>query len=298
MKKLILVFISTILSFSASIAQGAWPQAKNEGYFKLNQSGIVADQLYALNGDIIDNRTTSVYISSLYGEYGISPRLTGVVYVPFFVRTFINEQESTINGGINPGDELNAFGDPQIGVKYAIINDGPIRLAADFILGLPFGEHVGGDSEILQSGDGEFNQQIRLIASTSFANGKAYATLLAGFNNRTTADFEYSSGTIEGATFNDEIHFGGEFGWFASKKLLVALKLYNITPLEKDGALSNMNSSLFGNNVGFFAITPEINYFITPNFGASVSIGGAVSGQNILAAPNYAFGVYYLLKDN
>ena len=234
-----------------AFGQGAWTQAKNEGFFKLNQSGIVADRIFALDGDIIDNRTTSVFITSFYGEYGLHPRLTAVAYVPFFVRTFINEQESTVNGGINPGDELNAFGDPQIGLKYAIINKGPILLAADLMFGLPFGENVGGDSEILQSGDGEFNQQIRLIASTSFANGKAYATLLAGFNNRTTADFDYSSGAIEDAAFNDEIHAGGEVGWFATKKLLLALKLYMVSPIENDDALSNMNSSLFGNNVGF-----------------------------------------------
>ncbi len=55
-------------------------------------------------------------------------------------------------------------------------------------------------------------------------------------------------------------------------------------------------SSLFGNNVEYFSITPEINYFIQGNFGASFSVGGALSGQNILASPNFGLGVFYVVR--
>lgn len=291
-KYLFPVFLLFFGSLSAN-GQSAWPQPRGEGYFKLGQSAVRADQFFNLEGDIIDITTTSVYVSSLYGEYGLTDRLTAVAYVPFFVRSTINERESTVNGVVIPGDELNGTGDPQLGLKYGILTEGPVLLAADLLLGIPLGENVGGDTELLQTGDGEFNQQVRLIASRSF--GSWYASLLVGYNHRTTADFDYASGRIEDAAFSDELHLGGEVGWLPSQRWLLALKWYVVEPLEEDSANPGMATSLFGNNVGFFSITPEVNYFIGEKFGASAWVGGALSGQNILAAPNFGLGVFYVM---
>lgn len=290
------ILISTLLltyfMSSSAYGQSAWTQAQNKGYFKLNQSAIVSGYFYNLEGEVIEITTTSVYISSLYGEYGLTDRITAIAYVPFFVRSTINKRESTVNGGVLPGDELNGIGDPIIGVKYGILNQGPVLLAADLLLGIPLGKNVGGDTELLQTGDGEFNQQIRLIGSSNF--GKVYTSLFVGYNHRTTADFDYASGRTENANFSDEFHVGGEIGWMPSKSWLLNLKLYVVEPLEEESANMGMATSIFGNNVGYFSITPEVNYFINEHFGISASSGLALAGQNILASPNFGLGLFYI----
>ncbi len=205
-----LSFILPVLFFSVSLtAQSGWTQPQGAGFFKLNQSALRAGDLYNLEGKIIDITTTSVYISSIYAEYGFSDRITGIAYVPFFVRSTLNRRESRATGFVEPGDQINGFGDPLIGLRVGILDKGPIVLSADAMVGIPLGENVGGDTELLQTGDGEFNQLVRLSASRSFPSASLYGTLTVGFNNRTTADFDFSSGALEDAEFSDEVHWGG-----------------------------------------------------------------------------------------
>ncbi len=253
MRYLILIIFSAFFFLNLG-AQSGWTQPKGKGFFKLNQSFLRAGSFFNLEGDIIDITTTSVYISSLYGEYGITDRLTAVAYVPFFVRSTINERESTVNGVVEPGDELNGVGDPQIGLKYGIIKKGPVVLAGEVILGIPLGQNVGGDTELLQTGDGEFNQLVRLVASTSFGNSGVYGSLAVGYNNRTSGDFEFRSGTEEDVQFSDEFHWGGELGWQIGeqKKWLLALKWYQVIAMDNgDQTMGMSNTSLFGNNVEY-----------------------------------------------
>ncbi len=295
MMRYILFIFLLFGAINLSSAQNGWTKAKGEGFFKLGQSFLVAESFFNPEGELTDITTTSVYISSFYGEYGINKRLTGIAYLPFFVRSTINERESTVNQVVEPGDELNGFGDPLIGLKYGLVANGPVVVAAEAYVGIPLGENVGGDTELLQTGDGEFNQLFRLVASSSFSKIKSYANLFVGFNNRTSGDFEFSAGIMEDVEFNDEFHWGGEFGYRPTNSWIFALKWYHIMALD-NGAMGMNSNSLFGNNVEYFSITPEINHIFNNNIGVSVAVGTAVSGQNILAAPNFGVGVFYVLE--
>ena len=109
-----------------------------------------------------------MYSTVLYGEYGLNDRFTALLNAQLFVRGTINRLESRVDGAEIPGDEFNGLGEIQLGLKYGIIKKGPIVLAASTQLKLPSGENVGGNTELLQSGDGAWGALGMLHASHSF----------------------------------------------------------------------------------------------------------------------------------
>lgn len=292
-------FFILLLSVLTSLAhaQSGWTQAQNEGYFKLNQSLIRAGQFYNPNGDLIDITTTSVYSSVLYGEYGLNDRLTALVNAQLFVRSTINNLESTVDGFVIPGDEFGGLGEIQLGLKYGLISSGPIVLAASGQVKLPSGENVGGNTELLQSGDGAWGAIGMLHASHSFYPKPLYANLSAGYQWRGTADIPYTSGLVT-VNYDDAFVWAGELGWTPNEHWVLALKWTQVQPLGTDsGEGATGSSSIFGNRLTYFAIIPELNYFISKSWGASASVGGVLFARNILAAPSLNLGVFYQLKN-
>lgn len=287
MKRITIFLLITVLAQPYVIAGGGWPQPKKKGYFKLGQSAIISDQFYDLEGEIIDLTTISLFTTSVYAEYGITDRLTGVLYMPFFVRSTLNEVERRQSGIIEPGDAVNSFGDTDIGLKYALITGKKIALAASVTLGLPFGKTAEGFSDageprILQTGDGEFNQLLMVEASRSFYPSPFYASVGAGFNNRTN-------------DFSDEFRYSFELGYTGLKKWNLALKINGVESLRNGDPGGGAGNGIFGNNVEFLAISPEVSYNATEKIGVAASAGFAASGSNILAAPNYSLGVFLKL---
>lgn len=286
--KRIIILILLVTFFSPVVrAGGGWPQPKKKGYFKLGQSAIISDQFYDLDGELIDLTTISLYTTSIYGEYGFTDRLTGILYMPFFVRSTLNEVERRQSGTIEPGDAVNSFGDTDIGLKYALIKDRKIAVAATLTFSLPFGKTAEGFSDageprILQTGDGEFNQLLTLEASTSFYPAPFYASVGAGFNNRTN-------------DFSDEFRYSFELGYTGLKRFNLALKINGVESLRNGDPGGGAGNGIFGNNVEFLAISPEVSYNLNEKLGVVTSAGFAASGSNILAAPNYSLGLFLKL---
>lgn len=283
MKNSIITLVFVALTY-VSFAGGGWPQPAGKGYFKLSQSAIISDSFYDLNGDIIDITTISLFSTSLYAEYGITDRLTGILYMPFFVRSTLNDVERRPSGIMEPGDAVNSFGDTDIALKYALTPGKRIVISASILFGLPFGKIAegrtdAGDARILQTGDGEFNQLITLDASHSFYPAPFYASIGGGFNNRTE-------------NFSDEFRFSGELGYTGIKNVVLALKISGVESLRNGDPGGGAGNGIFGNNVEFFSFAPEISYGLSEKLGITGSAAFAASGSNILASPNFSAGVF------
>ncbi len=274
----LLVFIFLPMTVKAG---GGWVPLKGHGYFKISQSVIRADGFYNPMGEVIDITTVSLYTTSIYGEYGLTNRLTTTFYLPLFVRTTLNDIKFRQTGDILPGDALNSIGDFDLGFKYGLITQGPVAVSMGLTLGIPTGRQQGGQSGILQTGDGEFNQLLQLEASYPIPNSQFYISLLSGFNNRTKG-------------FSDEIHFGAELG-LTQNKFYAAVKLRGVQSLQNGNAGSSAGNTIFSNNTEYLSITPEISYGLGHNWGITGAVGFAASGQNILASPNYQLGAYLKL---
>ncbi|MEP4533930.1 MAG: hypothetical protein ABJ004_12655 [Cyclobacteriaceae bacterium] len=279
MRKNLLTVIVLTLVFQ-SYAGGGWVHNKYKGYFKVAQNMIRSPHFFDSDGNTVDIPTVSLYTSSIYGEYGLSDNLTAVAYIPFFVRSTLNKVEFRQSGNTIDGDAINSFGDTNIGLKYGFFQNRKVVMAASLTLGLPLGSSEVSSERILQTGDGEFNQLVKIEASHSFDKAPFYASLLLGFNNRSKG-------------FSDEFHWGGEVG-FTSERVIAILKVYGIESLYNGDSLGNAQSNgVFANNTEYLSYTPELAYIINGSLGLSTSAGFAFSGKQILAAPNYSVGMFF-----
>lgn len=278
------ILLLTILPSMLS-AGGGWPQPKGEAYIKLSEWWTLSDQHYTDAGLIDPNVTLGIFNTSIYAEYGITNRLTGVVYFPFFSRSLINNTVSSTTGEVlNAGDAINSLGDTDISLKYGLTgSQSPIAVSATVLLGIPLGNDLGGKDLNLQTGDGEFNQLFQIDAGSGFQLGglSAYANVYAGFNNRTSG-------------FSDEIRYGIEAGIALLDSRVWLIGRLNKVDSRENGSLGNTSTgtSIFSNNAEFTSLGGEISYKINDAFGVSAGIAGAIDGKIILAAPSYTVGVF------
>lgn len=269
--------IITFFCFPMIVFAQGWVKEKGKGYFKVAQNIISSNQYFAPNGTTVSTTTISQFGSSIYAEYGLSNKITGVVNFPFYVRQTINDVRFRQSGRTIPGDEFGALGDVDLGIKYGFSQDKPIVLSTSLILGLPLGKTNAGESGILQTGDGEFNQFIRVDASHSFYPKPIYVSAYSGFNNRTK-------------DFSDEFRYGFEIG-FPFKKFIPIIKVNGVASF-KNGEAINAQGSLFANNIEYLSPSLDLNYQLNAKIGISGAVAVAVFGRNVLNAPNYNFGVF------
>lgn len=191
----------------------------------------------------------------------------------------MNEGVGAISGEVlQQGLENNSLGDIDLGLRYGLFAKNGWSVMTAVILGLPTGDFENPD--LLFTGDGEFNQQVRLEAG--YGKSRWYATGYVGFNNRTES-------------FSDEIRFEAEFGHkFWDNRLLTGVKLSGIQSLQ-NGNPTGSSNGLFGNNVEFLSPQVFLAYEHKEKLGIMAQVSGATSGRNVLAAPAVAFGVYFKL---
>ena len=217
----------------------------------------------------------------MYGEYGITNRLTALTTAPLFVR--ITKNAVNYSSGLYiDGDQLNSIGDIDLGLKYGIIQNKPIVASISLLTGWATANSAGGESRLLQAGDGENNQLLRLDISGGLNNGM-YLSSYFGFNNRTRG-------------FSDEWRYGGEVG-YAKKKLLLMIKLMGVASLY-NGKTSGLEGGLFSNNVEYFSLGLEGGYYLNEQKSVGVlgGIHGAFFAKNVLAVPSFHAGIFYQIK--
>ncbi|MFK7806307.1 MAG: hypothetical protein AB8F74_00770 [Saprospiraceae bacterium] len=291
MKNSKIIFILAAFLFSNNaFAGGPWPQKKGNGYFKVSEWWTVFDQHFTDQGKIDPNVTTGIFNTSLYAEYGLTSRLTGVVYFPFLSRNYMNDRISATTGEtLTKGEAINTIGDTDVSLKYGLSKPGSkIPLAATLTFGIPLGKTSGGAEGNLQTGDGEFNQLLQVDAGTSFPIGKSingYASAYVGVNNRTNG-------------FSDEFRYGLEFGaGFWKNKLWIISRLTAVESFKNgDTAESITSTSIFANNTEFTSFGLEVAYYVTERVGLSAGFAGAFRGEVVAASPSYSVGVFYDLK--
>lgn len=258
---------------------GGWPQNKGNGFVKLNQFAMQANRYFNPEGNVLEVRPKiSVYTSSLYLEYGLTSKLTGIVYFPFYSRVTLNRFQK-LDGSIDSGDEINSLGDADVTLKYGIVTDQPTVVSISLTGGIPLGNPSGGRTETLQTGDGEFNQMVSMDISHSFYPFPAYISINAGVNNRTR-------------DLSDEFRYGIEAGYTHKNWLTLLTKLYGVKSLRNGDPASSPNQGLFSNNVEYLAFSPEVIVDYKNHYGLTANVSVALSGQQILASPSFSIGLY------
>ena len=270
---------------NAAHAGGPWTKTKGTFYIKLSEWILSFDEHYTDTGQRDPNITTGIYNTFLYAEYGVTDRLDVVFNGNLFSRNVMNNLRSaTTDEILVNGDALNSIGDIDISMKYGITKSGAkIPVAVSVLFGLPTGATGKGEFGNLQTGDGEFNQQLQIDFGKGFNIGgnSAYFSAYTAVNNRTQG-------------FSEEFRFGAELGvGLINSKLWLATKFNSIQSFMNGELAQDVNStSIFANNTEFTSIGVEANYYVTDKIGLSANFTGAVSGRIIAAAPSYSFGVF------
>ncbi len=282
----ILGLLAIVLTSQANFAQ--WTKGKNKGYYKVGFWSLVSDQHYTNTGNIDPNATRGTFNLSFYGEYGITDKLDAVAYIPFFARTYQNDQVSGTTGQITQaGEAINSIGDSDIGLRYQLLKKSHVALSTTLKLGLPVGNSSGGSDGSFQTGDGEFNQllQVDLGVPFSFEKVSLYGKTYLGINNRSQG-------------FSDEVHLGAEAGLGLWKNKIWLIGRINRVSSLFNGDKSALDSqgSIFANNVEFTSIGYEAAYYITKKIGVSISYATATSGRIIFANPTIAGGIFLDIK--
>lgn len=265
-------------------AGGGWVHKKRKGYFQLAEWWTVTDMHFTNTGALDPNVTYGLFNTTFYGEYGFTDRITGIVYLPIFSRAYHNNTVSETTGEvIMEGQAINGIGDAELSVKYGLITDKPVVMAVTVTMGIPFGNASGGDMGILQTGDGEFNQMIKLDVSTSKPvndNVNTYYSLGVGFNHRTRG-------------FSEEFRYNAEFGVIINKKWFVMAKLNGCVSFKNGDPLVSFNTmSVFANNTEYLTFSPGVAYNINEQFGITFNFSRPIYGKILLAGTAYTAGIY------
>lgn len=270
------LIVSFCLISFATIAGGGWTKPKGSGYFKVSHWWVNAAKQYKFNGASVPSPQEGIFNTSLYAEYGFTDRFTTILNLPY-------------SKSANANESITGIGDTDLAFKYRITkSSSKYVLSGTVLLGLPFGEDAGGSDGSLQTGDGEFNQMMRLDLSRSFPIGKvnAYGSVYAAFNNRTD-------------NFSDEFRMGAELGaGFLDSKIWFITRFDRVQSAQ-NGASSTQASdgaTVFANNTEFFAFAYEVAGYVADKIGVSASYSGVFDASLIFASPAYSLGIFYDLK--
>lgn len=282
------LLIALFMLMGSYTASAQWLKNKGKGYYKLSAWYLEADEHYTSNGQTDPNATRGLFNLSFYGEYGISDKFNTMFYLPFFARTFQNDQISGTTGEIlAKGEAVNSIGDTELGIKYGILQKGNWKWSVSLKLGVPTGNNKGGSDGSYQTGDGEFNQYLKSAIGRSFSLGSLgfYASLHTGYNNRTKG-------------FSDEWRSGLELGNQTIKDKLWLIVKGHIVKSLKNGNLNaeNTQGNIFANNVEYTNLGLEVNYFITKKIGVSLNYTAILAGHITYAAPSYSAGLFLVVK--
>ncbi|MEO0898214.1 MAG: hypothetical protein AAFY71_17515 [Bacteroidota bacterium] len=268
-----LIFLSTL-----TYAGGGWVYKQGGGYFKFTQWWAVSPLSYDANGRLTNQQPVGYYNTSLYGEYGLSDRLTGIVYTPFFSRTTLFQPDSD---PLLPSASQNGLGDIDLSLKYGLYQGDKFVVSVTALWGLPTGR-VGTDENSPATGDGEMNTMLRVDASTGFGFGgvMGWVNAYAGFNNRTNG-------------FNDEARFGAEIGFQLFNERVLAIG--RVDRIDAIGPLDVQSGSIFTNNFEFTTVSAEVGLNITKKIGVAANVTKALNARSYFEAPAYSVGIYYNL---
>ena len=276
MKRFLLLLTLSVFLTTFAFAGGGWTKSKGTGYYKVSHWWVSAAQQYTFDGTTAPSPQEGIFNTSLFAEYGVTDRFTAILNLPY-------------SKSVNDNESITGIGDTDLAFKYRInSSSSKYALAGTILFGLPFGEDAGGSDGSLQTGDGEFNQMLRLDLSRSFSLGSvnAYANVYTAYNNRTD-------------NFSDDFRLGFEVGGgFLNNKIWAIARVDIVESLENGAestALSD-GATIFANNTEFFAYTYEIAGYVTDKIGISASTGNVFSASNIFASPSYSLGVFLDLK--
>lgn len=202
-----------LLTYTTVSGQSGWVREKGGLFVQTSLTTFTSSDYYSVTGELFDsgNEFQSQALV-LYGEYGITDRITGILNAPVYKSNrFFNT------------NRVGGAGDIRLGFKYAISKQLPISLGVEAEIptgdgtnlatakeenGLGFRDQIN-----LPVSDGEFNVWTTLAVSQSLPSGNTYGSLYGQYNLRTQGfTDQYRLGVELGQKFIDRLWLIGRLG--------------------------------------------------------------------------------------
>ena len=262
-----------VMILDSSIAHaGGWTQPKGRGYFKLSQQVISAESLFTANGSKTEIPTVSGYTTSLYGEFGVTDRVTLVGYMPVYTHFGVDAEGFDATTGV---------GDWDAGIRIGILTKGPTVVGLQAMAGLPLGES-GGDI-VLWTGDGEFNQHVSLQVGHSLYPAPAYLIGEIGYNNRKSSDSRDDN-------YADELRYSLQAGYTIAERIGVSVWLRGVEALDRADDEFHPR-----NDLEYLSFGSQIDIHVLPNAGITAGMSRFTRSHNLLDAPVWEVGLFLKL---
>jgi len=261
-----------------------WTRRSGTYFVKLSYSFFGSDDYYNIDGELLNTATFRQESFNLYGEYGITDRLTAIVQMPL-IRWNGFETTETVSG----------IGDLRVELKYALLqNKFPlaISIAPEFPTGpndLFAQNETNSFEEInLPTGDGEFNVWTTLAGSTAHPSLPLYASASVAYNFRT----EYND-----VDFQDQLKFAVEIGYQPITGLWVNGTINTQTSLGEENPVVDF---VRGDGTAYTAWGFGVSYEFIEHFSLSANYWNFADfifeRKNIYSAPTLSLGIYHEIK--
>lgn len=276
-------YITILVCLIGMSLQAQWTQEKGKGYYKIGLWWLEAEEHYTSTGLVDPNATRGLFIMNFFGRYGLSDKVTLIGYLPH-TRVYQNTQVFSSGRENIAGEEFSSLGDINLGLEYQLGKKSSWAHSISLSLGLPTGKVRGGSDDSYQTGDGEFNQQLRYHLGKSYPLGKRrfYAKASVGINQRSKG-------------FSDEFRASIETGTKLFKDKLLTLIRANTIQSFYNGSLdaTNSNGSIFANNVEVVNIGGEFIFRLNSKFSWGLSGSYPVMGRVLYRSAAFSTGISY-----
>lgn len=285
MKRIYLIWL-IVIAFQTGYSQSPWVAKKNGYYFQFSYNTIPEytslfnrqDESIETSRNIIDNTL------QLYGEYGVSDKVTLVASIPYKILKSgdLNPNYQIPNTDIPSATSVNAFGNIQLSVKYKLLDKKWVA-AGQFMIELPAETSKGKESGLLPGYD-----------AFSFA---PIMSIGRGWNKFYT--YYWLSAIFRTNNYSEYLNSGLEGGWKPFKGFwLIAYSelLYSFKNGSKALPPPEKQFGLYSNDLEYFSYGLKAIYdFNIKNdnrLGFFVHAAGSFSGFAVAHSPLLTVGVY------
>ena len=275
-----------LLLLLCATAQAQWPQGKGQAYIKLGSWAQQSRTHFEPDGSVsIEGGLRTYFIPGLYARVGLNDKWTATGY---FNAVSTSQSLESVRGTFT--QSLTSFGDMNLSLERLLYrSEKGFHLGTDITFGLP----TGNANSIVGSGDGEFNQMVRVLAGTGYSIGDEvvgkqnfYAKGYVGINRRTEGfSSEFRGGLETGTTIKNKL--------FVLTRLSV-LKSLNNKPLQD--LTSNSSLAVFGDRIERTTLGFEATWNLDENWGISAGYTRFLAGKIVFNQPSWTTGIVYKLN--
>ncbi len=270
-----LMIVATGVGAPQKAQADGWTMPRGVGFYQVRFETLRTRSYFEPTGNRLGVPTIGAYRVSLYGEYGLTDRISVLAYVPI-ERLTLNRQVGAVSGiELDPGDAVTGAADMVLGIRGNLFSSGRTVVSVGLAFGIPTGSAT--QESGLYTGDGEANQQVTIEVGHGFGTS-GYVVAVAGFNHRTRG-------------FSDEIVYRAEVGGPVWRRVSGAVRCSGVQSLQNGDAVLG-GRGLRGNDQRFLRYGAELRMAVTTNTGVALSVDRNALVQNGLGGSTVGVSVF------